>query len=310
MDSLIFRDSLPLANEASVRIVEEKIGGVIPAEYCEFLLQTNGGKPQPAQVTVPQFGDSMVEVLFGCGSDSEYDLEYHQQRYDLRVPKEYLPIGFDSAGNLFILKIKGERIGEVAFWFHEQESDDGTAPTTDNIYPIANSFNAFLEGFSEPEALTFGEITDLIHRGDFEEIKSLLESGWDVNSDLNIGGKAIHRVLLIEDLDRRVFDLIISYKPDLSGSIEKAWMYHPELIPDLIEAGADVNEKDDYGTPLLTAAIVDENMKAAMILIRNGADITETDEFGDTALEVAKLKYERGVEEAKEVIQLLEERME
>jgi hypothetical protein len=73
-----------------------------------------------------------------------------------------------------------------------------------------------------------------------------------------------------------------------------------------IEAGADINEKDEFGTTALHYSICEENHDIARLLLEYGADVTLQDDEGGTALhyaveynaiDVAKalLKHDKGV---------------
>ena len=56
----------------------------------------------------------------------------------------------------------------------------------------------------------------------------------------------------------------------------------------LIEKGADINGKSNYGTPLM-AAIVKGNKEIAEVLVKHNADVSMTDASGNSALIYAVL---------------------
>ena len=52
----------------------------------------------------------------------------------------------------------------------------------------------------------------------------------------------------------------------------------------LISKGADVNHKDDQGTPPLQNAVLNGDAAMVDLLIKNGADVKTKDQYGLTAL--------------------------
>src|SRR4051812_35336483 len=54
-----------------------------------------------------------------------------------------------------------------------------------------------------------------------------------------------------------------------------------------IKKGADVNQKDDFGTTPLHNAISEKNVDIVTVLLENGADVTPQDADGGTALHYA-----------------------
>lgn len=77
-----------------------------------------------------------------------------------------------------------------------------------------------------------------------------------------------------------------------------------EAIKDAISAGADVNERKDYRTPLMTAFSCTHDVDIMRLLLTSGADVNAYNGYGETALhkvvsfydeiEIAKLLIEFG----------------
>jgi hypothetical protein len=127
--------------------VERELAVRLPDRYRAFLLETNGGRPSPNVFvfqgpTGPQ--EDLVHWLFGIHFGELASLVGQVRRSRGRVPDTLIPIGEDPFGNLICLAVTGSAAGRVLFWDHEREASEGEPPATDNLYPIADSFDAFL----------------------------------------------------------------------------------------------------------------------------------------------------------------------
>lgn len=129
--------------------VERQLGSSLPADYKRFLLTHNGGYPEPDAFTIegyPSGGDALVHYFMCVKDDDIYNLIDWVEAYSGRLPPNLLPVACDTLGNLICLSISGEDLGRVYFWDHEEEAGTGETPSYDNVYPIANSFQEFLNG--------------------------------------------------------------------------------------------------------------------------------------------------------------------
>ena len=63
-----------------------------------------------------------------------------------------------------------------------------------------------------------------------------------------------------------------------------------EIVKYLLENGADINAKDNYGTTALMKASSNGQLEIVQFLIENGADINIKNNEGKTALDVAATK--------------------
>lgn len=118
----------------------------IPPAYRAFLLQHNGGHPDPADF---RFADSTgdggsVAAFLGVNAPDFMDLEHHLHVYRNRIPPTLFPIARDPGGNLIPLATAGPDHGTVYFWDHEAEAEEGDPPTTANLTRIAANFAGFL----------------------------------------------------------------------------------------------------------------------------------------------------------------------
>lgn len=116
-----------------------------PSDYREFLIEHNGGVPEPNKIRL-QYSSTDVQVLFGMYKGDHYANFFKAvQVFHNRIPSWYIPIGRDSGGNLFIMSLWEENKGVVAFWSHEGEAPEGEADQYfDNLTHIADSFAEFL----------------------------------------------------------------------------------------------------------------------------------------------------------------------
>lgn len=132
-------------DEAAIAAFEASRGFPLPSDYREFLLTTNGGKPEPGAFQLAlrsgPYTDSVVHWFHALG----HDLESTADEMARRVPPELLPIASDPGGNLVCLGVAGDARGKVYFWDHEHER----YPTGwSNVDLVADSFNAFLRGLT------------------------------------------------------------------------------------------------------------------------------------------------------------------
>lgn len=144
----------PLSDE-TLDGLEKRRGLRLPQPYRQFLLLNNGGRPDKCvfqyQTQDGRCGSSFVDTFF-----SVYEGEYHNwdsyfdtyKSWRKRVPDNLIPIADDPGGNLVLLSVSGEDVGNVYFWDHHKESRTGE-PTWDNVYPIAKTFPDFLDSLRE-----------------------------------------------------------------------------------------------------------------------------------------------------------------
>lgn len=133
---------------------EAAIGVALPADYKEFLLSCNGGELAPNIFPVPGAKiNSGVNRFYGVlGDNLQNDLNYQRKIMFTRVPKNILPIGSDSCGNSVCLSLRNESYGQIYFWDHELESEEGECATFSNLFLVGNSFVDFLSKLKKFDA--------------------------------------------------------------------------------------------------------------------------------------------------------------
>ena len=144
------RNSGNPVNNIQIATLKEKTSLNLPKEYERFLQLNNGGYVDGFFVTPkfieidPESGEaysqsSNVEKFYSVDEILE---EYEANQEDPAWDENYLPIAYDSSGNVFLLCLfEDENYGKVYFANHELFN-----PVTDFFVTtnIADSFDAFV----------------------------------------------------------------------------------------------------------------------------------------------------------------------
>lgn len=145
------RNSGNPVNNIQIATLKEKTSLKLPKEYERFLQLNNGGYVDGFFVTPkfieidPESGkaysqSSNVEKFYSVDEILE---EYEANQEDPAWDENYLPIAYDSSGNVFLLCLfEDEKYGKVYFANHELFN-----PVTDFFVTtnIADSFDAFVD---------------------------------------------------------------------------------------------------------------------------------------------------------------------
>lgn len=131
----------PLTPEA-LRSFEKKHGVALPASYREFLLATNGGRPERDLLTVQGFegnAPSRIHLFFGLNDPVEScNLDWNLEVFGDRIPAGLLPVGTTEGVDKICLFVQGEQAGAVVYWDgHAREGER-------NLYFLAEDFASFL----------------------------------------------------------------------------------------------------------------------------------------------------------------------
>lgn len=141
----------PQLDNASLDVFEQRVGRNIPPVYRAFLLQHNGGYPDPSDFLIKgrdSTPDLMgtIEQFLGIGTDDEYaEIERYLTQYKDRIPSDLFPIAQDPGGNIVLIGTEGETAGQIFFWDHEEEAEEGDPPTRRNLYRVAESLADLLD---------------------------------------------------------------------------------------------------------------------------------------------------------------------
>lgn len=131
---------------------EKRWGYPIPKAYQEFLLVTNGGYPEPSDFKIVT-NDGLtsrvsLDFFLGMGVDEGISLDFYIQNYKDRLPNDLFPIACDPGGNIICINTSNDKKGQIFFWDHEEEVEEGRTPTYDNVYFIADDLALFLDSFT------------------------------------------------------------------------------------------------------------------------------------------------------------------
>jgi hypothetical protein len=145
------KDTSEKLTDSQINAAEKDLGRALPAEYRQFLLQYNGGRPEPSDFVIvdPRRGTTQigtVRYFLGINTPEETEnLDYVLGVFSDRMPSRIFPIARDPGGNFIVISSAGPDAGKVYFWDHEREADTGEPAGDQNLYPIANSFGEFLD---------------------------------------------------------------------------------------------------------------------------------------------------------------------
>ena len=142
----------PPLTEADVELLEREIGIRLPGVFRAFLLKYNGGRPSPSAFPIRGLANNPfgnIQVFFRIdGPIESSNLNWNCNVFAGRTPSNLLPIACDDCGDLICLSIFEPDARSVVFWDILNEPEE---PSYANVYPVADSFEEFLEGICEAD---------------------------------------------------------------------------------------------------------------------------------------------------------------
>ncbi|MEG3088548.1 SMI1/KNR4 family protein [Sphingomonas sp. PB4P5] len=143
----------PAPDEDRTRL-EAMVQAIVPGSYWAFLSQSNGGHFRDHIVTIPG-DDTVLNYVYSTRAPS-YNIfdDYAMLRSMDRIPMQSLPFADDPAGNIFIVSVEPGTHGQIFFWGHEREPEDGGTCIADfpNMTFVADDFAAFIANLKPDEA--------------------------------------------------------------------------------------------------------------------------------------------------------------
>lgn len=138
------------ATSEEISDFEKEIKSGLPSDYKSFLMENNGGQPQPDSFKFFSDRDdaSSVDRFLSLGKEKNSNLLKYYNNYRNRIPSGFIPIAHDAGGNLIIMELKVNN-NRIYFWDHELEVDEGEYPDMNNVYLISKSFSDFINNLYE-----------------------------------------------------------------------------------------------------------------------------------------------------------------
>jgi hypothetical protein len=139
----------PPLHEEELKSFEREHGFSLPADYKQFLLSTNGGRPERDLLTIHGLKSNplgRIHVFFGLKDPVEScNLDWNLQVFRDRIPASYLPIATTEGADKICLDMTGEHAGAVYYW-------DGYAQTGERtLYFLAEDFASFVASLQKDE---------------------------------------------------------------------------------------------------------------------------------------------------------------
>jgi hypothetical protein len=132
-------------NMKIIETFEKEIGSKLPQEYCEFLLEYNGGIPE-RNIYENQDVSISVQTFYGLGLNSIDDIRHKIDVLQYRIPRECVPIAEIEGGDVLCIALSQKKYGEILLWQHEEELNEGYTDNISMLKKVALTFNDFLKG--------------------------------------------------------------------------------------------------------------------------------------------------------------------
>lgn len=244
----------PQLTPEELKAFEMEIEGWLPEDYREFMLMHNGGFPKP-EVGYLWKGSVRELSLFMPLMLPEAEFGLRQSLESLRelnsvTTAGILPIarGYEET---ICLAVRGE-VGRVFIteYTYKTVYVSDLVPIDVALVPLAKSFTEFLENLVEIPGPPHCRIADLGKRGTAKELAVFLAEGNSINAVGRDGWTVLCEAVRSDNLP--MIRACIDRGANLSGSVKAAvQLRRTHLIEMLVKAGADINERDEFGhTPL------------------------------------------------------------
>jgi uncharacterized protein (TIGR02996 family) len=183
-DHIHFRETGPALTSADLDRIERQLNVTLPMHYRAFLLNYNGGVPEPGHFLLegqePEERNEL-EWLLRIGAEGPMgDTSLEQLVGHLRSPgaahlvdHDLLPIGMPTADNdIVFIGVAGDQQGHVYYYYDYTHTDN-----PENLTEIAPSFGQFLAMLRTYDP----DWVQLIARGDLAAVERWLENGGDLD---------------------------------------------------------------------------------------------------------------------------------
>jgi hypothetical protein len=124
---------------------EHDFGLELPSDYRAFLLEFNGGSPNPSFFWIVKSSDgSSVHQLYGLhDGPPPYSIQTYAGKERYGIPSGMLKIGDDGVGNSICIGVSESIEGKIYFLDHELHPNN-EPESMEGITRLAESFDSFL----------------------------------------------------------------------------------------------------------------------------------------------------------------------
>jgi hypothetical protein len=130
---------------------ETQFGISLPDAYKQFLLENNGGRPDPAYFDVPNWpGEgTLVGDFLGIRSQRAANLSFWIEELGDELLPDFIPIADDPGGNFLCLRLTEPDRGAIYYW--DASPDHDLDETTGTMFKVAGSIDEFLKKLRPPD---------------------------------------------------------------------------------------------------------------------------------------------------------------
>jgi hypothetical protein len=132
----------PPLREEELSSFEEQHGLALPGTYREFLLATNGGRPERDLLVLQGLEGNPVgriHLFLGLKDPVEScNLDWNREVFRDRLPADLLPIATTEGADKICLAVAGERAGAIFYWDAHARGGER------NLYLLAEDFDSFI----------------------------------------------------------------------------------------------------------------------------------------------------------------------
>jgi len=173
--------------------VERQFGIRLPAAYRAFMLENNGGSPEPNGICRKRkkTPTEVCTLFFQIDSGRDFDdwnksFETMKDKESPVLPLRLVPIAEDPFGNLFCISVAGKDAGKIYSWDHEDSfvptPPKRVIPDNTGLSLMADSFDDFLNQFAEvpddiESKVESNTWESLIEAGDVQGVEAWLDKG-------------------------------------------------------------------------------------------------------------------------------------
>ena len=225
-----------------IEAFEQEIGGRLPDDYKRFLLTSNGGMAEPevgfrwnnTVHEVPSFYRLLPTpdngLRRGLSNLREFNID------------GFLPIASNFDEQQICVAFL-ENVGEVSWAMFAYDDD---IPVDATMVPLASSFTEFLNSlFVLP--ILYCPVVELGEHGTLADLTDYLAGGNSIDAVGKHGSTIVGEAIKFNNLP--IIRACIERGASLSETIRLAvGNRRPELIEMLVDAGADVNEQNEFGS--------------------------------------------------------------